>query len=133
MKPTPKKFDLTQGAPFRVHSVTTPPRVDALGSTGPLIAPKGPRLTLEPIGAMLFVDMPNENEEQTAGGIHLPPGSMLEFQQYRVAQVVSVGPDVRHVKATDRILVHRAQVDQVVHDGNSYWRTREDAVAGIVR
>jgi co-chaperonin GroES (HSP10) len=128
-----KNFDLTakKKSDLRVESVSTP----ALGAAGTdvIIQPKGPRLKLEPIGVHLLVDMPNETEEEVVGGIHLPAGMRMRFDGFRPVKVIAVGPEVKQVKEGDAVLVTRAQVDQVVHDGHSYWRTTETAIVGVIR
>ncbi len=98
-----------------------------------VITPKGPRLNLEPIGPQMFVAMPNETEDEVVGGIHLPAGMRLRFDGFRPVKVIAVGPDVKQVKKDDTVLITRAQVEMVVHDGHQYWRTTETAVIGIIR
>lgn len=97
------------------------------------ITPRGQRLNLQPIGAQLFVEMGNEDDPQQIGGIHLPVGAQSTFNQFKEVPVVSVGPEVKQVKAGDKVLLARAQVDRVVHEGNDYWRTTETAIIGIIR
>lgn len=127
-----KNFDLTKKSKsaLRVESVTTPPPI---AGAGVIIQPKGPRLKLEPIGPHLLVDMPNETEDEVVGGIHLPAGMRLQFDGFRPVKVLAIGPEVKQVKEGDTVLVTRAQVEMVVHDGHQYWRTTETAIVGIVR
>ncbi len=131
MKTNPPPFDLTKkGSSLRVESVTTPPPAGAGADL--IIEAKGPRLNIEPIFDHLFVSDPDAGAEEAgmSGGIYT--GRTMKIG-CAVLDVVAAGPLAKFVKKGDRVLLNRPQVEQVVHDGHSYWRTTETAVVGIIR
>jgi hypothetical protein len=97
----------------------------------PVIEPKGPLLKLAATLNYILLDMPNELSPETVNGIFVGK-SQKPFTPYALVDVLAVGPDVKSVKKSDRVLVMRPQCDQCVFDGNSYWRTTEAAIIGIV-
>lgn len=96
------------------------------------IEPKGPRLNLQAVGNWLLLDMPEELSPEIQGGIIVTEASRKKFSPYAVATVLGRGPETKHLEISDRILVLRQHVDQVVVDGHSYWRLPEGAVIAKV-
>lgn len=99
-----------------------------------VIAPRGPRLDMQPLFDRIFVTNPDSGEDEPGmvGGIHLPPGQINRIG-YALLDVLAIGPDVRGVEKGNKILVARPQVERVNFDGNDYWRTAAPAVIGVIR
>jgi len=95
------------------------------------IVPKGPVLKLAATPNYLLLEMPDERSPETVGGVYVG-GARKPFTPYAVVNVLASGPEVKTVKAGDRVLVVRPQVEQAVFDGNAYFRTTEAAVVGIL-
>lgn len=100
-----------------------------------IVSPKGPRLNLTPVFDRFFITSPDAGQEEMGkvGGIHLPENSMVNFASYAVVEVLVAGPKCLAVKAGDRVLVVRPQCNKIVHDGQEYWFTTEQAIMGIIR
>lgn len=103
------------------------------GGVDIFIQGKGPVLNLEPLFDRLFVTSPDKGaeEQNMIGGIVLPGNTTMT--SYAVVDVIAVGPDVKGIVKGDKVMLVRAQVDRVNHDGNDYWRTSAPGVIGVVR
>ncbi len=101
-------------------------------TTPPAPVKKGPRLNLAAVLNYVLLDMPDEKQPDSVGGIIMPGGYQQPMEAFGVFEVLAVGPDVRTVKKGHRVLVLRPQCEQAFTDGNAYWRTTEQAVHGIV-
>lgn len=117
----------------------TPLEAKIIGNKGTVLAtvtPKGPRLNLQPVLDRILVSSPDAGagEINMIGGVMLPGNAVRsQFVANAQVKVVAVGPDVRTVKIDDEVLVPRAAVEQISHDGNQYWWINEAGVLGIVK
>ena len=97
------------------------------------VTPRGPVLNLQPVLDRICVTDPDTGMESgMMGGIHLPGNSTVGVGFARV-KVLAIGPDVKSLKAGNEVLVPRGAVQEVGHDGNSYFWANEATVVGIVR
>lgn len=70
--------------------------------------------------------------EQSATGIYLGRSTHRAANAARWGTVVSVGPDVREVKRSDRILIEPTMwTTGMEYDGVTLWRTAEKHVMAI--
>lgn len=111
---------------------TSYPGVAMPSMTPPVPVPKGPRLKLAAVLNYVLLDMPDEKSPDSVGGIIMPAGYQKPFEMFGVVEVLAVGPDVRTVKPGQRVLICKPQCEQAFFDGNAYFRTTEQAIAGIV-
>lgn len=64
-------------------------------------------------------------QEKTAGGIYLPTQAQ---EQPKVAKVLSVGKDVKEIKAGDRIIYGGYSNTEVKHNGAEYLLIKEENI-----
>jgi co-chaperonin GroES (HSP10) len=96
------------------------------------IEPKGPRLNIQPVGAWLILDMPEELSPEMQGGIVVPEASRKKFEPFAIVPVVAAGPEAKMVAVGERVIVLRMQVEGLVIDGHHYYRIPEGAIVGKV-
>ena len=70
------------------------------------------------------------------GGIITPQGFQRQSEgdgfPYLTAKVVSVGPEVKQLKAGDTIAIPRNRVEKFSIGVHTFWQVTEKAVAGVI-
>lgn len=77
-----------------------------------------------------IVMIQEEAKTQTASGLYLPEGSK---EKPKVAKVEAVGPDVKGVKAGDRVLYKEYSTTEVKLDSVNYLLIKEEDVLATVK
>ena len=95
--------------------------------TRKLPAPDEVRLT----GDRLVVNIPEDGERTSRGGLLIPATAASAPKRCVWAEVILVGPDVRNVKAGDRILFLPQAGLEVELKGEEYLLLRERDVQAI--
>lgn len=116
--------------PFDLTAKVTKPAGGVIAS----VVPKGPPLKLAAVLDRIMVSSPDAGAEEPGmiGGIHVGE-SLTRGQGYAVVDVLDVGPDAKGFSVGGRVLVVKAQVQRVNHEGNDYYYTTPVAVIGIVQ
>ncbi len=100
-------------------------------STAPGSRKKRRREDVRLTGDRLVVGMPNNGERKSRGGLLIPATAVPAPKRCMWAEVVLVGPDVRSVKAGDRILFLPQAGLEVELNGDEYLLLRERDVQAV--
>ena len=84
---------------------------------------------LQPLASWIVAE-PEEAVTKTASGIYLPDKAA---EKPKVAKVVSVGKDVKEIKAGDRIVYKSYSTTDVKVDGADYLLVKEEDVIATVK
>lgn len=84
---------------------------------------------LQPLASWVVAE-PEEAVTKTASGIYLPDKAA---EKPKVAKVVSVGKDVKEIKAGDRIVYKSYSTTDVKVDGADYLLVKEEDVIATVK
>jgi chaperonin GroES len=68
-------------------------------------------------------------EAKTASGLYLPDAAK---EKPVVAKVVAIGPDVKTIKNSDKILYKEYSTTEIKIDGTEYLIVREEDVIGTI-
>ena len=71
-----------------------------------------------------------EAQTKTASGLYLPEKAT---EKPKVAKVLAVGPESRHVKVGDRILYKGYSTTEVKVDGDEYLLIKEEDILATVK
>lgn len=83
---------------------------------------------ITPLGDRV-VAVREEAPEQTASGLFLPTESK---EKPTMASVLAVGPDVKHVKAKDRIVYKEYSTTELTINDKDYLIVKEEDILGTV-
>ncbi len=83
---------------------------------------------IKPLGDRV-VAVRDKAEAKTASGLYLPDAAK---EKPVVAKVVAIGPDVKTIKNSDKILYKEYSTTEVKIDGTEYLIVREEDVIGTI-
>lgn len=83
---------------------------------------------IKPLGDRV-VAVRDKAEAKTASGLYLPDTAK---EKPVVAKVVAIGPDVKTIKNSDKILYKEYSTTEIKIDGTEYLIVREEDVIGTI-
>jgi len=83
---------------------------------------------IKPLGDRV-VAVRDKAEAKTASGLYLPDAAK---EKPVVAKVVAIGPDVKTIKNSDKILYKEYSTTEIKIDGTEYLIVREEDVIGTI-
>lgn len=86
-------------------------------------------VNVQPLGDYIVAE-PEEAPTKTASGLYLPEKAA---EKPKIAKVVAVGPAVRQLKLSDRILYKSYSPTEVKVDGKDYLLVKEEDVLATLK